>query len=135
MKRKDSTTRTDDAEKRQKSKEIARERRRQNALERLGSNEPHCIFCGENDWCVLEKHHIAGQAYDDFTGIHCRNCHRKQSDRQKDHPEPTGAPLGLPEAVGRFLLGIRRFLRITHRKTAGIRRSPDRERPSRNGDP
>lgn len=102
MKRKDNTVGT-------KNAKIARERRRQNALERLGTNEPRCVFCGEDDWRVLERHHIAGTAYDDFTCIHCRNCHRKQSDRQKDHPGHTDAPIGLPEALGRFLLGLADF--------------------------
>jgi hypothetical protein len=109
MNRKDLTDRTKNAEKKRKKKEIAEERRRQSALERLGTNDPHCIFCGNGNWQVLEKHHIAGQAFDDLTCIHCRNCHRIQSDRQKDHPEPTGAPLGLPEAVGRLLLGLADF--------------------------
>jgi hypothetical protein len=112
MKREDDTTGPKDSERKRKSKEITRERRRQSALERLGTNDPRCIFCGEADWRVLEKHHIAGQAYDDFTCIHCRNCHRKQSDRQKDHPGPTGAPLGLSEAVGRFLLGVADFFEL-----------------------
>ena len=112
MKRKDNVKRTDKVEEKRKNREIARERRRQNALERLGTNEPRCIFCGEADWRTLEKHHIAGQVYDDFTSIHCRNCHRKQSDRQKDHPEQMSAPVGLPEAVGRFLLGLADFFEL-----------------------
>lgn len=109
MKRKDTTNKPGDIEKKQKALEVWQERRRQNALERLGTNNPRCIFCGENDWRALERHHIAGRAYDDFTCIHCRNCHRKQSDRQKDHPQPTDAPTSLPEAVGRFLLGLADF--------------------------
>ena len=108
MKRKDTTTRTDDAEKKQKNKEIAHERRRQSALERLGTNNPRCS-CGEDDWRVLEKHHIAGKTYDDFTCIQCRNCHRKLSDQQKDHPEQIGTPIELPEIIGRFLLGLADF--------------------------
>jgi hypothetical protein len=29
---------------------------------------------------------IAGRKYSDITVITCRNCHRKLSDMQKDHP-------------------------------------------------
>lgn len=112
MKRKDNTTATSNTDKKKKSIELARERRRQSALERLGTNNPCCIFCGEDDWRTLEKHHIAGKAYDDFTCIHCRNCHRKQSDRQKDHPEQTGAPVGMSEALGHFLLGLADFFEL-----------------------
>ena len=62
-----------------------RERRRQRALERLGTDDPCCAICAENDWRCLELHHIAGQAFDDTTMIVCRNCHRKLSDMQKEH--------------------------------------------------
>jgi hypothetical protein len=100
----------DDSEMKRKNRKLTYERRRQAALERLGTNDPRCVFCGEDDWRTLENHHIAGQAYDDFTAIHCRNCHRKQSDMQKDHPEPTGMPPELAEKVGRFLLGFADFV-------------------------
>ena len=113
MKRKDSSNQNGRCRKEAKrARKLRANAAVKTRLNGWGRNDPHCIFCGENDWCVLEKHHIAGKAYDDFTGIHCRNCHRKQSDRQKDHPEPTGAPLGLPEAVGRFLLGLADFFEL-----------------------
>ena len=111
MKSKDNSTSTHDAETKRKQKELARERRRQNALERLGTNNPRCL-CGEDDWRTLEKHHVAGQAYDDFICIQCRNCHRKLSDQQKDHPDTTGEPIGLPETIGRFLLGLADFFEL-----------------------
>lgn len=95
-------------ERKRKQKEINQQRRRQAALERLGTNNPRCIFCGEDDPHCLEKHHIAGKAYDAFTAIHCRNCHRKQSDRQHDHPKISGANPSL-ENIGEFLLGLADF--------------------------
>lgn len=112
MKRKDTTTTVSDVKIEPVTRNLASERRRQNALERLGTNSPRCIFCGEDDWRTLEKHHIAGQAYDDFTCIHCRNCHRKQSDKQKDHPRATDMPIGPVEAAGRFMLGLADFFEL-----------------------
>lgn len=83
-----------------------KETRKQKRLETLGSNHPVCIVCGENDWRCLEQHHIAGQAYgDDLCNI-CRNCHRKLSDDQKDHPAQVGKYPNTLEAIGHLLLGI-----------------------------
>lgn len=90
--------------------ERRREARQQAALDRLGTNEPRCVHCGETDWRCLEAHHVAGRAYDDFTSIECRNCHRKLSDPQKDHPPKIGEPPSVPERAGHFLLGLADFL-------------------------
>jgi hypothetical protein len=54
----------------------------------------------------LERHHIAGQAFDDETVIRCRNCHRKLSDLQKEHPGQKTSPPDLLERIGHFMLGI-----------------------------
>jgi hypothetical protein len=62
------------------------ETRRQNALDRLGTNKPCCVVCGETDPHCLELHHLFGRKNDpDTLVIVCRNCHRKLSDAQKDH--------------------------------------------------
>ena len=42
--------------------ELNRERRKQRALERLGTNKPRCAVCGFDDPLALELHHIAGRA-------------------------------------------------------------------------
>jgi hypothetical protein len=89
--------------------ERKREARRQAALDRLGTNDPRCVHCGETDWRCLELHHPAGRAYDDFTSIECRNCHRKLSDSPKDYPAKIGDPPSLEERVGHFLLGLADF--------------------------
>jgi hypothetical protein len=89
-----------------------RETRRQTALDRLGTNEPHCVICGETDWRVLERHHIAGRAYDEFGSIICRNCHRKLSDSQKDHPKKIGEPPCILERTVHFLRGLANFLAL-----------------------
>jgi hypothetical protein len=85
--------------------ERQRERRGLRALERLGTDKPRC-HCGEDNPHCLERHHIAGQAYGDDTVIVCRNCHRKLSDRQKDHQEKTDPAPDLLERIGQFLLGV-----------------------------
>ena len=85
--------------------EKRRETRRQSALDRLG-NDPRCIVCGETDWRALEFHHIAGRAFDDDGAVLCRNCHRKLSDDQKDHPKPIEVQTSTPERIGHFLLGL-----------------------------
>ena len=82
------------------------EARRQATLLRLGCDDPHCVRCGENDPFCLELHHIAGQAYDAATVILCRNCHRKPSDMQRDHPPRVSDPPSLYEQAGHFLLGL-----------------------------
>jgi hypothetical protein len=90
----------------EKETEIRRESRRQRALERLGCSNPACIRCGENDPLLLEKHHLEGQEFGNTLVIVCRNCHRKLSDRQKDHPEKIGEPPDKLEAIAHFLLGL-----------------------------
>jgi hypothetical protein len=86
--------------------EYKREKRRQSRLERLGSNNPHCLFCAEDDPCCLEQHHLAGRKFASAEVTICRNHHRKLSDKQKDHP-PIGSRTPTPlECLGRLLLGI-----------------------------
>ena len=83
-----------------------KEARKQKRLEILGSNHPICVVCGESDWRCLEQHHIAGQAYNDDLSNVCRNCHRKLSNEQKDHPKQIDIPSTTIESIGHFLLGL-----------------------------
>jgi hypothetical protein len=87
-------------------RELSRERRKQRALERLGSNNPSCIVCGCDDPLALELHHLAGQAFGDDTVPVCRNCHRRLSDYQKDHSLDQGKPVGELEPIRRFMEGL-----------------------------
>lgn len=80
--------------------------RKQQALKRLGEPNPRCRICGEGDERCLEDHHIAGQAMHGETHPVCRNCHRKLSDVQRDHPAQIAACASLPEVVGHYLLGL-----------------------------
>jgi hypothetical protein len=82
------------------------ESRRQQALQRLGCHNPRCVRCGESDPLCLELHHIAGQTYDDALVTLCRNCHRKASDMQRDHPPKIDDPPSIIERAGHFLLGL-----------------------------
>ena len=84
------------------------ERRRQTAYRRLGSTEPRCIVCGEDDWRCLELHHIAGHTFDDQAVILCRNCHRKQSDPTANTIDPIAPPI--MDRAGHLLLGLAQFL-------------------------
>ncbi|RJF85539.1 hypothetical protein [Sphingomonas cavernae] len=92
--------------------EMAREARKQRRLEVLGSNEPFCGMCGENDWRCIELHHVADHGRDDTTVRICRNCHRKVSDDQKDHSafDPNAEPM--LDSIGHFLIGLADMLRI-----------------------
>jgi hypothetical protein len=84
------------------------ERQRQRAYERLGSNHPVCIFCGLDDWRCLEPHHLAGEAFDDLTGILCRNCHRTLTDPTQNQRAPEDPPV--LERIGHLLIGLAQFL-------------------------
>jgi len=90
--------------------ELNRERRRQRACERLGTNNPRCPFCGvtdpHTDPLVMELHHIGGRSFDDTLVPVCRNCHRILSDWQKDHPASMSNPPGDLERIGHVLLGL-----------------------------
>ena len=100
--------RSDDCSKRdlEKETEINRDARRRRALERLGTKNPKCLFCDEDDPLCLELHHPAGRAYDGTTVIVCRNHHRKLSDRQKDQPDKIQDPPDRLEVIAHFLLGL-----------------------------
>lgn len=97
-------------------KELAREVRKQQRMDKLGCDDPLCGTCGETDWRVLEKHHVAGQKHDPDTVVICRNCHRKASDDQKDHPNRDPNADRVLHAIGLFLLGLSDLLDLVIRK-------------------
>ena len=93
------------------------ERRKQQALRRLGTDTPRCGACGESRWQALEAHHIAGQAHDaKTTAVICRNDHRVLSDAQFDHPSKQDCSNSQLEAIGHFLLGLADMLKIAVEK-------------------
>jgi hypothetical protein len=104
----------DDKSKRERAKEaeLRREARRQRAIERLGIANPKCLYCNVTDPLLLERHHLAGQGYDNDTVIVCRNHHRKLSDLQKDHPKKIAEPPDTLEIIAHFLLGLADFFEL-----------------------
>tara|TARA_B100000678_G_scaffold208294_1_gene175851 strand:- start:7391 stop:7753 length:363 start_codon:yes stop_codon:yes gene_type:complete len=89
-----------------------RERRKQQRLKKLGSNNPICGACGENAWQCLEAHHVADFGRDEATVIVCANCHRKLSDTQNDHPGYDASSDPDLDRIGHFLLGLADLLEI-----------------------
>jgi len=73
-------------------------------------------MCGEGDARVLEAHHIAGRKHDQTTTPLCRNCHRKASDAQRDHPQGIEGGGGTLEKIGHFLLGLADLLALAVEK-------------------
>jgi hypothetical protein len=65
--------------------EFERERRRQLAFERLGSNIPTCVGCAESDWRCLELHCDNLADADSTTLVICRKCKAKQSNSRPNH--------------------------------------------------
>ena len=101
-------------------KELAREIRKQRRLEKLGTNSPICGTCGEADYRVLEKHHVSGRKHDPDTVVTCRNCHRKVTDDQKDHPAIDANADAMLSAIGMFLLGLADLLELVIDKLAAF---------------
>jgi hypothetical protein len=87
-------------------KSLAKERRKQAKLERLGTNSPRCVVCGESNSHCLEKHHLQGRKFGEDLVIVCRNCHRKLSDAQIDHPPQISARPFPEECIAHFLHGL-----------------------------
>lgn len=86
--------------------------RAQHAKRRLGAADARCRVCGESYAGCLEQHHIAGRANHDETHPLCRNCHRKASDLQRDHPHQIAVPPSFLEVVGHYLIGLADMLRL-----------------------
>jgi len=88
---------------------IARVRK---ACERLGTDAPACAICGETRPLLLEKHHVAGRAYDPATMILCKNHHALMTDAQKDFPPNVSDPPSQLETIGRMLLNLAELFAI-----------------------
>lgn len=96
--------------------DFERERRQQKRFEKLGTDDPRCGMCGEDNNCALELHHVAGRKHDDLTVILCANCHRIMSDDQRDHPVFDRSANDPMAAIGYFLLGLADMLRVIVRR-------------------
>ena len=95
------------------TKRIDEEDRTQQRLRRLGTRSPCCVGCGETNPAVFEQHHIAGRKHSDDTATLCLNCHRKLSDKQRDHVPPgSNDPIGPLAGIGHYLLGLADLLAL-----------------------
>ena len=89
------------------TKRVDEEDRKQQRLRRLGTQAPICAACGETHPAVFEQHHIAGRKQSDDVARVCANCHRKLSDKQRDHvPNGSREPVGPLAGIGHYLLGL-----------------------------
>jgi hypothetical protein len=96
-----------------------RESRLRKAYERLGTNTPRCLICGQTNPLRLELHHPAQQEYDDETIILCSSEHDDASDWQKDHPRKIEDPPSVLEIVAHWLFGLGDLLNIAASEPQG----------------
>jgi len=89
-----------------------RESRLRRAYERLGTDKPRCIICGETNPLRLRLHHPAQHAFDDETVIICSSHHDDASDWQSDHPAKIEGCTSVFEPIGHWLLGLGDLLHI-----------------------
>jgi hypothetical protein len=92
------------------------ETRRQKAFDRLGTDQPRCACCSQTDWRCMELHHLEGEHFGKTLVVVCRNCHRKLSDPQKDHPSQFADSPTTFESIGHFLLGLADLLLLLANK-------------------
>jgi hypothetical protein len=111
--------------------DIERERRVQRRLEALGTNNPRCIHCGEDDPFCLEVHELGGREFGDYSTIECRNCHRKLEDRRKDHPQQLSPSPSTDESLVHILYGIAdALMNLSANAPIGCSKESVRTRPS-----
>ena len=111
------------------------EARKERALRRLGTRNPICSACGESDWRCMERHHIASEGHHDDTALVCRNCHRKLSDHQHDHPADIAGRDASLATIGHYLVGLADLFRmIAESLLAFGRRLIEQARPEKSTD-
>jgi len=87
--------------------------RLEKAYGRLGTRNPTCVGCEfDGSPFALELAHIAPREFHDDVGILCSNCHRVQSDSEKDYPYQPQSNNPQMETIGRYLLGVSEFLQM-----------------------
>lgn len=92
------------------------ERRKQQRLRKLGTQNPQCATCGENHWECLQVHEPEGRAYGDTRVIECANCHSRVSVKQYGHPVlETGGNAELT-TIARLLEGFADLLELVIEK-------------------
>ncbi len=101
------------------SKKLDRAGRLERVFRRLGTRNPVCIGCGySKSPFALELAHIAPKKFHDDVAILCRNCHREQSDAEKDFAYAHETDNPKMETIGRYLLGLSEFFLLIARATS-----------------
>jgi hypothetical protein len=68
-------------------------RRKAEAIEQLGTDQPRCVYCGNSDPLVVRPrrivdHHIFGRDRDSLEVIACLNCHAAAHEHLQDAEVP-----------------------------------------------
>lgn len=88
------------------------ERRKQDRLHKVGTNNPYCAICGNSDWRCIEEHHPDTRKRDNLVVLLCANHHRLVTYDQKDHPKELPGCDEFIASVGKFLLGLADMLAV-----------------------
>jgi len=94
-----------------------RERRLQHRLERLESNNPVCLVCGEADSVCLQWHHpLREKQFSDVRFLACSNDHDRLHELEKDWR--TTAPHSVQEIAAHLLFVFADILSLFKRDGA-----------------
>ena len=89
------------------------ETRREKDYRRLRTRNPICVGCGYSDHpAALELAHIAPREFHDDGVVLCSNCHRAQSDTEKDYSYSPQSDNPEMETIGRYLLALSEFFQM-----------------------
>lgn len=89
------------------------ETRREKDYHRLRTRNPICVGCGYSDHpAAMELAHIIPRKFDDDAVVLCTNCHRMQSDAEKDYSYNPTSDNPQMETIGRYLLSVADFLKL-----------------------
>jgi len=89
------------------------ETRREKDYQRLRTRNPICVGCGYSDHpAALELAHIAPRKFHDDGVVLCSNCHRVQSDTEKDYSYAPQSDNPEMETIGRYLLALSEFFQM-----------------------
>jgi len=89
------------------------ETRREKDFRRLRTRNPICLGCGYSEHpAALELAHIAPRKFDDDAIVLCSNCHRAQSDTEKDFSYRPTSNNPQMETIGRYMLSVSDLLKL-----------------------
>ena len=95
-----------------KDKNPKRTARREEKQRRRVPPDAVCVECGESDPCLLEQHHVMGQAHEPgLTVSLCKNHHAKATQSQLREEVPLNAADNLFDCVAAILDALAAFLR------------------------